>query len=165
MASHEIQVFVHLPIDTAKPCKLDHENWAWAHLLTFPVTELNERRFSIKPYKWIRFVTGTIIGAHGELSVRSTSPPVLCDYNHANDLPNESLKLYYHTSDEAKRGMLPIHPNMLNERRTASFSSFQDPGFRDVVARRDGNRCVLTEFPEDTCQAAHIVPVGKGDAV
>jgi len=46
---------------------LDPTNWEWEKCLAFPVNRLNDLRFSLKPYKWIRYATGIIIGARGEL--------------------------------------------------------------------------------------------------
>ena len=61
MASHQIRVFVHVPKTLDNPLSLQPENWTWIHLLTFPVSFLNDHRYSTRPYKWMRFVTGIII--------------------------------------------------------------------------------------------------------
>ena len=127
----------------------------------------NARRYSTRPYKWMRFVTVIIIGAIDVLSPEcGDSPcPQSCDYDLSGDLPEQSLDLYYHTSDEEKKQMVPIDPDFVRENISVTHPSLCAPNFRRNVSARDGARCVLTEKHSDICDAAHIVPVGKGDEV
>ncbi|KZT63137.1 hypothetical protein DAEQUDRAFT_770878 [Daedalea quercina L-15889] len=53
--------------------------------------------------------------------------------------------------------MLPIDPNVLDERTSVIHTSV-----RDNVAERDGRRCILTGASNE-CEAAHIIPLMKGN--
>jgi hypothetical protein len=57
---------------------LDSSNWKWTNCLTFPVENLNT--FSRSPYKWIRYATGIVVGAHGHLFPQQDSAtPIVYD--------------------------------------------------------------------------------------
>jgi hypothetical protein len=43
---------------------LDPTNWVWAQCLAFPINKLNSLEFLSKPYKWIRYAIGIVVGAH-----------------------------------------------------------------------------------------------------
>ncbi|KZT63352.1 hypothetical protein DAEQUDRAFT_741966, partial [Daedalea quercina L-15889] len=58
--------------------------------------------------------------------------------------------------------MLPIGPNVLDERASVIHTSVRDPDVRDNVAERDGRRCILPGASNE-CEAAHIIPLMKGD--
>ena len=60
--------------------------------------------------------------------------------------------------------MLPTDPDFVRENISVTHPSLCAPDFRRNVAARDGARCVLTGN-SDVCDAAHVVPVGKGDEV
>ena len=170
MTSHYIRVHVHLPVTVpttvSEPLCLDPENWTWTHLLTFPVLELNRLQFSLRPYKWIRFVAGIIISARGDLSPDRVNPTSLPSWNSnwEGELPDQSLDLYYHTSNEEKSQMLPIDTHIDNERISVTHSSLQDPEFGRSLAERDQEHCVLTGDPCE-CEAAHVIPFRMGDEV
>lgn len=142
---------------------LDPTNWEWNEVLQFPVSKLEELRL-LKPYKWIRYSTGIVVGAHGELRTRQNlSGSVPIDYD--SDLSRVSINLYYHTTDEEKCQMFPIDPNLANTRIvTSSRTSVRRDKFRDDVEQRDG-RCVVTGGPSYLCDAAHLLPHSKGDTV
>jgi len=143
---------------------LDPTNWQWKECLAFPISALNNLRFSLKPYKWIRYATGIVIGAHGDLCTQRDLPnPIPIDYNSCLSAP--STDLYYHTTDQEKRRMFPIDPRLADTRTlTSSRTSTGRDNFRGDVGRRDG-RCVLTGYPAYLCQAAHFLPHSKGDTV
>jgi hypothetical protein len=44
---------------------LDPTNWKWKETPAFPVRRLNDLQFPLKPYKWIRYAVGIVIGARG----------------------------------------------------------------------------------------------------
>src|SRR6266403_4885263 len=61
---------------------LDQSNWEWNKSLAFPVSKLKNLRLSLKPYKWIRYATGIVMGARGELCTERELPnPVPIDYD------------------------------------------------------------------------------------
>src|ERR1700730_13513638 len=83
---------------------LDPTNWKWEQCLAFLVREVNNSRFSLKPYKWIRYATGIVMGARGELCAERDFPdPIPIDYD--SGLSAVSIDLYYHTTDQEKRRM------------------------------------------------------------
>ena len=61
---------------------LDPTNWEWKEILAFPFSRLDDLRFSLKPYKWIRYATGIVIGVRGELCAERDLPnPAPIDYD------------------------------------------------------------------------------------
>ncbi|KDR77243.1 hypothetical protein GALMADRAFT_246538 [Galerina marginata CBS 339.88] len=161
-ASPQIKVFASLPLAVALDADLnvDASNWHWVHCLTFPVESLEE--FSHKPYKWIRFAVGVVIGAEGMLSADSDSPNAV-DYN-ANP-PAEPANLFYHTSDEEKRRMFPIDPFGARSRVTSSANTPRRNDFRAQISSRDHETCLLTGNDGVYCNAAHLLSHSKGDEV
>ena len=69
-----ISVHVQFPKIIVLDTKLDVDptNWEWKKCLAFPVSRLNELGFSLKPYKWIRYATGIVVGARGDLALNAT---------------------------------------------------------------------------------------------
>ena len=53
---------------------VDPSNWHWVHCLTLPVETLKTLSFSQRPYKWIRYAIGVVVGAEGHLSFSTTRP-------------------------------------------------------------------------------------------
>jgi hypothetical protein len=143
---------------------LDPTNWEWKECLTFPVSELNDLRFSSKPYKWMRYATGIVVGTHGELCAEpDLLNPIPIDYDAG--LSAISINLYYHTTDQEKRRMFPIDPILANPRTvTTSWTTFRRANFYEDVKERDGSCVVTEEIPRD-CDAAHLLPHSKGDTV
>jgi len=160
----EIRVYAMFPrkVILDADLDLDPSNWRWIHCLTLPVQKLNALQFSQRPYKWIRYATGVVVGAEGDLS---SSPHFLNVVDYNANLPAESAILYYQTSDEEKRRMFPADPNMGREQVTSSVSSIRRAQFAGEVASRDGNVCVLTGAFHPVCDAAHLVAHSKGDTV
>lgn len=99
MAASETTVYASFPITVSLDANLnsDPSNWHWIPCLTLP--RGNVLQFSLKPYKWIRYAIGVVVGAEGDLS---TSRDVLnlVDYN--AELPTQSAALYYHIGEDEK---------------------------------------------------------------
>ena len=53
----------------------------------------------------------------------------------------------------------------LNDRLTSTVQTPRRAHFRDVVIKRDGPACVITQEKEGQCDAAHLIPHSKGDEV
>ncbi len=53
----------------------------------------------------------------------------------------------------------------LNDRITTTGGTLCRSDFRSEVIRRDGSACVVTGAAEGDCDAAHLIPHSKGDAV
>jgi hypothetical protein len=143
---------------------LDPTNWKWEQCLAFLVSEVNNSRFSLKPYKWICYATGIVMGARGELCAERDFPdPIPIDYD--SGLSAVSIDLYYHTTEQEKRRMFSIDPKLADTRTvTSSRTSTRRGDFREDVEGLDG-RCVVTGHPLDVCEAARLLPHCKGDAV
>ncbi|KAJ2911499.1 hypothetical protein MD484_g8915, partial [Candolleomyces efflorescens] len=132
----EIQVYASFPRTVGLDADLNIEpsNWRWVHCLTLPVEALKTLEFSPKPYKWIRYAIGVVVGAQGDLSSSSDSP-ILVDYDAC--LADQSSVLYYHTSDEERRRMFPADPKIGRTHLTSSVATTRRARFRDDVAERD----------------------------
>ncbi len=137
---------------------IDPTNWHWVHCLTVPLETLNH--FSPRPYKWIRYAIGVVVGAEGGLS-SSPGSSNLVDYN--ADLV-ESASLYYHTKDEEKRRVFPTDPSIGRENVTDSVAAARRARFREDVAERD-RVCVLSGLIQRLCDAVHLLPHHKGASV
>ncbi|KAI0282245.1 hypothetical protein BC826DRAFT_1110871 [Russula brevipes] len=88
-----IDVVPHLKVD------LDAFNWEWEECLAFPVNRLNNLHLSLKPFKWIQYTTGVVVGARGELCTERNLPnpdPI----NYDSGLSAVSINLYYHTTGQ-----------------------------------------------------------------
>ncbi|TEB32766.1 hypothetical protein FA13DRAFT_1790465 [Coprinellus micaceus] len=131
----EIHVYTSLPRAVALGTDLDIDpsNWHWVHCLSFPLETLTTLQFSQKPYKWIRYAVGVVVGAEGDLSFSSDLPSVV-DYEAG--LPSELTVLYYHTSEEEKRRMFPVDPDMRTS-VTSSLATTRRVHFSGDVAKRD----------------------------
>ena len=139
---------------------LDLCNWSWVHVLVLPVDKLASLSFIVKPYKWMRFVAGAILGAHGRLSWSPDSADPSVDYD--APLPTESQTVYYHCEESERDFVFPVDPHMNDYMSDSTASSAQ---FAFSVKERDGGKCVITGVPEMYCSAARIVPYHKGNAV
>ena len=161
-APPEIQVHALFPRTVAfgADLNLDPTNWRWVHCLTFPLETLNALQFSQRPYRWIRYAIGVVVGAEGDLS---SSPDSLNVMDYDAGLPAESAILYYHTTDEERRRMFPADPNIGRTKITSSVTSTRKDQFHDEVAERDGKMCVWTRWEEEVCEAVHLLAHSKGD--
>ena len=162
--SSEIQVYAPFPHVVAAGADLDVDaaNWRWVHCLTFKIETLSKLQFSHRPYKWIRYAIGAVTGAQGDLSFNRDSPDSM-DYD--DDLPQDSVVLYYHTSDEERRRMFPVDADIGHTNITSSVFTSRRTRFRGDVQGRDALRCVLSDIAPLLCDAAHLVPHSKGNAV
>ena len=121
-SSPRINVHASLPrtVKLGADLNLDADNWEWVHCLALPLEKLNALRLSHKPYKWIRYAIGGVIGAQGVLSAGPDSL-IVVDLN-AGFLA-ESADLYYHTSNEEKRRMFPVDPDTGRTHVTSSVAT------------------------------------------
>lgn len=145
-----------VPVEYAGGANIDlhPSNWEWVPCLSLPITKLNTLHLSRKPYKWIKYAIGVVIGAHGELSTHSESNNIV-DYN--ADLPTNSTYLSYHVSNEEKQMMFPLDPDILHTSVTSIASSNQRERFWVEVAARDGQQCIWTRISGRCCDAVHLL--------
>ncbi|KAF9498838.1 hypothetical protein BDN71DRAFT_1442797 [Pleurotus eryngii] len=157
----EIVVYASFPNEIhSKAVNLDPSNWTWS-----PCIQISADRvlhFSSRPYAWLRYAIGAIVGAHGHLAITNTQSYTPVDYL-APSIPLDVLALYYHLDDKEKLRMFPIDPGFLHERITSSVLTARRAGFREDVLRRDGNLCVVSQVPGSYCDAAHLSAHAKGD--
>lgn len=163
-ANPEIQVYASFPrvVALGADLNLDADNWHWVLCLTLPLETLDVLHFSPRPYKWIRYAIGIVVGAEGDLSSNSDILNIV-DYNAG--LPTESTVLYYYTNDYERQRMFPVDPKISRTNVTSSVATSRGAHFRSDVADRDGNRCVLTGMDALSSDAVHLLPKSKGDSV
>ncbi len=106
MAATELDIKVFAMFPTGS----EPSNWTWVHCLTFELATLTELHFSSKPFKWIRYATGIVVGAQGHLSFEPNSPDDVMNYD--DDLTSTSANLYYHVSPAERRRMFLTDPAM-----------------------------------------------------
>lgn len=148
---------------TSVDIETDAVDWRWIHCLTIPLETYNYFQWSRKPFKWIRFAIGVVIGAQGHLSsTRDAAAPV----NYDDGLPTEFLDLYYDVDADERRRMFPTDPRLQNTNPETITSSSDSWGeFSGEIKQRDGSRCVLSESHESLCNAAHLLAHSKGDSI
>ncbi|TFK88389.1 hypothetical protein K466DRAFT_662336 [Polyporus arcularius HHB13444] len=156
-----VRVFVQLPDNVPLGPNPDLAHWEWHHILSIPISVLNEHRFSLKPYKWIRFVAGVIFSVEGDLKLSKRSEDAPCDYE-ISELANESFDVHYHIFPQHAARFQPVDPDIFSERLTVTHLSSCASSYAPDVADRDGGRCVLTGNVE-ACDAVHVIPRIKGD--
>ncbi|TFK17474.1 hypothetical protein FA15DRAFT_710758 [Coprinopsis marcescibilis] len=158
-----IQVYAPFPCAVAPTAEfdLDPANWNWAHYLTLPIETLAALQFSQKPYKWIRYAIGVIVGAEGDLS---PSPDLLNVVDYNAGLPVEAAVLYYHINDQEKGRMFPVEPKNGPASTTSSVATTRRVRFRSDLSERDGGTCVLTGLTDVLCDAVHLLAHSKGNA-
>jgi hypothetical protein len=118
---------------------LSPTNWSWVRCLTLPLETLNA-------------------------GVLSTTPNCNVDLDFAGPL-TESANLYYYISDDEKRRMFPVDPDIGRTHVTSSVHTARGFQFRGAVADRDKRSCVLADVLEFYCDAAHLVAHSKGHEV
>ena len=164
MAAPQINVYASLPqnviLDTGN--SLRRTDWSWVHCLSLPIEELNELRLSHRPYKWIRYAIGVVLGAEGALST-SRDPQDIVNYDSAS-LSAGSADLYYHTSEEERERVFPVEPHILRTHTTSSPTTRRET-FLEDVAERDAALCVLTGMDGIYCAVAHLLTHSKDDKV
>lgn len=161
-ATPQVQVHASLPLPTVDSAATTELEWRWILCLIIPIATLDALQFSHKPYKWIRYAIGTVVGAEGHLSTARDSTASI-DYN--NVLLAKSVVLYYHISPAERHRMFPLDPYIRRAYVTSSASSTRALDLREAVATRDGHCCVLTGLEEIVCDAVHLLGRSKGDTV
>ncbi|KAF8341157.1 hypothetical protein F5887DRAFT_1062495 [Amanita rubescens] len=121
--------------------------------LSIPFSDIE--RLSVRPVKWLRFVTFAICGVRGNLSEMPNGPPVDYDSISLDDI----AEAYYYTPE----GDHLIDHNAMNDRITSSEKTPRSSRFRRDVMARDGPMCVFTGIDGRTCDAAHLLGKSKGD--
>ncbi|PPQ69501.1 LOW QUALITY PROTEIN: hypothetical protein CVT26_002847 [Gymnopilus dilepis] len=160
----EIKIYASFPIvvEPEEGLNLNANNWEWVHCLTLSLETLHALPWlPSKPFKWMRYAIGAVVGAEGHLC-RSIDPLDIVEYDAG--FPTEPIALYYHLSDEERRRMFPVDSD--DDRRTSLSSSAPSTRmeqFFSDVGERDGHRCVLTGAPEFLCDAVHLLAHNKGD--
>ena len=144
--------------------------------LSIPFSDIE--RLSVRPVKWLRFVTFAICGVRGDLSEMPNGPPV--DYDSIS-LADHIAEAYYYTPEgnihrsHIFRLSLTVYAhigeyhiidyNAMNDRITSSEQTPRSSRFRRDVMERDGPVCVFTLTDGSMCDAAHLLPKSKGDEV
>jgi hypothetical protein len=146
--------------------------------LSIPFSDIE--RLSVRPVKWLRFVTFAICGVRGELSTTPNGPPVNYD---SISLADPIAEAYYFTSEGNIHGShtccsslifcfyAPIGDyriidfNALNDRITSSEQTIRSSRFRRDVIARNGPVCVFKGYDGDICDATHLLSKSKGDEV
>ena len=123
------------------PTGSERTSWNWVHCLAFQPETLIRLKFSLKPYKWIRYATAVVVGAQGHLSFGRDDHNNIMEYD--DDLRLESTVLYYHTSEDEKQRMFPADPDAGHTNLTSSDATSQRDNFYSDIVARDGV-CVLT---------------------
>ena len=158
-----INVYASLPLAVESGADLDLNpmNSAWVHCLTLPLETLNAVHLSRRPYRWILYAIGVVVGARGILYA---APRSSVDLDFAGPL-TESADLHYYICDDEKQRMFPIDPNIGRTHVTSSVRMARGFQFHDAVAERDARRCVLADMLEENCDAVHLLAHSKGDTV
>ena len=128
-------------------------------------------RLSHSPHKRLEFVMFTICGAHGVLSATPAGIAVDDDtaffgisqsyyYRFLQGTNGESLFFLSLQSSNISTGMSA----KLNERETSTARTPRATDFRTRIVNRDQS-CVVTTRDPRACDAAHLIPRSKGDAV
>lgn len=159
-----ISVYAEFPkVISADKLDLNPSNWSWHQCLAIPVTKLADLRLSLKPYKWIRFATGVVVGAEGHLSLQQDSPTPTVNYDDA--LPHTSVDLYYHFLDSHQRSRMFPLDSYIDQARSVTQDSVSTRRMRfgDDVKARDGV-CVVTGTTPYNCDAVHLLSHSKGDS-
>jgi len=158
-----VNVYASLPlaVEPGDDLDLNPVNSAWVHCLTLPLETLNAVHLSRRPYRWILYAIGVVVGARGILYA---APRFSVDLDFAGPLI-ESADLYYYISDDEKRRMFPVDPDIGRTHVTSSVHTARGFQFHDAVAERDARRCVLADMLEENCDAVHLLAHSKGDTV
>ena len=145
----------------------DAVDWRWIHCLTIPLESYHHFQWSGKPFKWIHFVIGVVIGvvigAQGHLSL---TPDALVPVNYDDGLPIGplDLDLYYHVDADERTRMFPTDPHLQNTKsKTNTSRSDRWHGFPEEIRQRDRSRCVVSDAPEVLCEAAHLLAHSKNE--
>ena len=155
------------------PSTLASSEWTWVHCLTIPVDKLKALKLSNKPFKWIRYSIGIIVGVEGHFTRRQDDPTLPpqdvelfdSDIDSLTGVNIDDIDLYYHLIQDARLHMFPFDPDLAGTRLiTSTGSSPRVSTFRDEVVARDVH-CVVTEAGATMCAAVHLIAHSKGDSV
>jgi hypothetical protein len=149
------------------------DNDADTPFLSIPSEDIE--KLSHSPHKWLKFVMFAICGAHGVLSATPGGTAVDNDTTFSND---DVQHYYYHFLQGANGvfvtqqplnvsiGMSPnfIDYSRLNDQVTSTARTPRATDFRRHIVDRDRS-CVVTTWKAPLCDAAHIIPRSKGNAV
>jgi hypothetical protein len=149
------------------------DNYYGTPFLSIPKRDI--QRLSIYPHKWLRFVLFAICGAHGQLSATQKGPAVQDDAGFTDLCTTYyytpygmalffviTLRLSYMTAENQR--LCFVDHNVHNDRITSTADTQRSSAFRKDIIERD-RACVLTGSGPKFCDAAHIIPMKKGDAV
>lgn len=164
LGEEQPSICVHAKLPTDPEPSESVDDWQWTLILKFPIHKLRALRFSNKPYKWIRYATGVVLGAQGHLHRGEGATSDLVTYE-VDTLPDETTKLYYHIPEDEVERMLPVDPYFADELKTSTAATSRRRKFRHDVKLRDSKRCIMTGFGARYCDAAHLVPFRKTDLV
>jgi hypothetical protein len=151
------------------------EGIAQTLLLSIPTGDIEG--LSHSPHKWLKFVMFTICGTHRVLSATPGGTAV----DDGTTFADMFQHYYYHSLQgtncedilfvtqqplNISTGMTPnfIDYNGLNDPATSTVRTPRAMGFRARIVDRDQS-CVVTGWNAPLCDAAHIIPKGKGNAV
>jgi len=162
-APKAINVYASFPIVVVPGVNLDLRavNWKWIHCLHLLLTTFNALNLSRRPYRWILYAIGVVVGAQGYISL--LYPPYV-ELDFTGPL-TESGDLYYFITNAEKQRMFPIDTDIGRARVTSSVHIAREGQFHDGVADRDVRSCVLADMWEGNCDAVHLLPHSKGHEV
>ncbi|KAF8578422.1 hypothetical protein K439DRAFT_1638852 [Ramaria rubella] len=121
-------------------------------LLEVPVSCVSN--YPIKPFKWLRYITGVILGTEGDLL---TPNGEVMDYEQTGPIHK---KLSYQPNSVVKF----LDPSAINHLQSSQFTTESRVEFRDAIEERD-HKCVTGQFNARHCIAAHLIPHSKGNQV
>ena len=150
-----------------------------SQVLALSIPSSDIQRLSIRPLKWLRFVTFAVCGVPGNLSATPDGPAVEYD-----SIPHaEIAEAYYYTPQGEPSWFSSfslvasdwfcveigdyhlVDYKASNDRITSSLQTARRGRFRNDVMERDGSFCVFTGVSAELCDAAHIVSRRKGNEV
>jgi len=155
-APKAINVHALFPIVVVPGVELDLRavNWRWVHCLHLLLTTFNALNLSRRPYRWILYAIGVVVGAQGYLSPHIY--PHYVDLDFTGPL-TESANLYYFITNAERRRMFPVDPDIERTHVTSSVHIAREGQFHDGVADRDVRSCVLADMSESNCDAVHLL--------
>ena len=80
-------------------------------------------------------------------------------------LLTESVDLHFYISDDEKRRMFPVDPDIGRAHVTSTVHRAPGGQFYDGVAKQDERKCLITKIMELLCDAVHLLAHSKSDEV
>jgi len=120
--SARIDVYAPLPlaVEPGAALNLNVDNWEWVHCLTLPLERFNKLQLSRRPYRWIPYTIGVVIGARGTLSA---GPKSNIDLDFIGPLTEPADLHFYISDDDEKRRMFPVDPDIGHTHVTSTVHS------------------------------------------